>query len=122
MTAGMLIRVILLTLLAGIGYYAFARRHKVPIHIILVLGLLGLGALFVIVPELTNRIAHAVGVGRGADLISYLVEVLLLFVIIHYYTKFVELESQVTRLVREIALLRAEIESATRDRPSKSGS
>ncbi len=105
----MIIRV--LVLLAAVGYYAFLRRHKVPVHIVIVIAMLGVAGFFVVVPEATNRLAHAVGVGRGADLVTYLVELALFFIIIHYYTLFVDLDARVTALVREIALLRAEIEA-----------
>jgi hypothetical protein len=91
-----------------IGWRFFVRRNKLPIHILVVAAVLGLAGLAVIFPELTNDIAHSVGVGRGADLITYLVEVGLLFVVVHYYTKFIELQAQITQLVREIAILRAE--------------
>jgi SAM-dependent methyltransferase len=88
----MIIRILLLAALALIGWRFFVRRSKLPIHIALVATVLGLAGLAVLFPESTNDVAHAVGVGRGADLITYLVEVGLLFVIVHYYTKFVELE------------------------------
>jgi hypothetical protein len=109
----MIIRVLLLASLALIGWRFFVRRSKLPIHIAVVATVLGLAALAVVFPESTNDIAHAVGVGRGADLITYLVEVGLLFVTVHYYTKFVELEGQITRLVRELALLRRELDERT---------
>ena len=48
--------------------------------------------------------------GTGADLVTYLFEVAAAFVLIHYYTKFVELQKQVTDLTREMAILRSEAE------------
>ena len=38
--------------------------------------------------------------------------VAVMFVLLHYYTKFVELQRQVTELTRELAILRAEVERA----------
>jgi hypothetical protein len=110
----MIIRILLLAALAAIGWRFFVKRNKLPIHIIVVAFVLALAAVAVIFPELTNDVAHAVGVGRGADLITYLIEVGVLFVIVHYYTKFVELQAQITQLVREIALLRAELNDRTK--------
>lgn len=107
----MLIRLILLSMLAGIGYFAFLRRHAFPIHIVIVLALLGGAGLLVLMPELTTRVAVAVGVGRGADLITYFVEVGFLFVILHYHAKFAEMERKIAVLTREIALLRADLET-----------
>ena len=111
----MLIRILLLAFLTAIGYFVFLRRQKLPLHILVLMPLLGIAALFVALPNITNTIARFFGVGRGADLISYLVEIGLLFVVIHYYTKFVELQTQITRLVRELALLRAEIENRSHE-------
>ena len=116
----MIIRVVLLSALAIIGWRFFVRRSKLPVHIVLVAGALGLAALAVVFPGLTDQAARTVGVGRGADLINYLVEVSLLFVIGHYYTKFVEHQQQITQLVRELAILRNEVEqlvpTANRDK------
>jgi hypothetical protein len=105
----MIIRILLLALLAVIGWRFFIRRNRLPVHIIVVALVLGLAALAVVFPESTNDIAHAVGVGRGADLITYLVEVGLLFVTVHYYTKFVEVDTHITKLVRELAIVRSEL-------------
>jgi hypothetical protein len=104
----MLIRVLLLGALAFVGYRFFLRRQKLPIHIVILFGILAVGAFFFVFPDLTNQIAHFVGVGRGVDLINYVVDIAVFFVLVLYYTKFVELESQVTHLVREIAILRVE--------------
>jgi hypothetical protein len=101
-----LIRLLLLGALGLISYQVFVRRHRLPVHIVLVLSVLLLAALAVLFPDMTTVVANRLGVGRGADLINYLVEVGLLFIVIHYYTKFVELQEQITVLTREIALLR----------------
>jgi hypothetical protein len=113
----MIIRILLLALLALIGWRFFVRRNRLPVHIIVVAVVLGLAAIAVVVPESTNDVAHAVGVGRGADLITYLVEVGLLFVTVHYYTKFVELDAHVTKLVRELAIVRSELDELKKDKP-----
>jgi hypothetical protein len=107
----MIIRALLLLGLAATGWLVFIRRNKLPFHIVLVFLLLGVGAAAVLAPESTlDDIAHAFGVGRGVDLITYVFEVSVLFVLLHYFTKFVELQRQVTQLTREMALLRAERE------------
>jgi hypothetical protein len=107
----MIIRALLLIGLAATGWLVFIRRNRLPFHIVLVFVLLGAGAAAVLAPEKTlDDIAQAFGVGRGVDLITYVFEVSVLFVLLHYFTKFVELQRQVTQLTREIALLRAERE------------
>jgi hypothetical protein len=106
----MIIRVLLLTVLAAIGWFVFLRRNKMPFHIVTVFTLLVAGAVAVITPKTTDDVAQFVGVERGADLIVYLSIVAIFFVLIHYYTKFTELQRNVTQLAREIAILRADIE------------
>ena len=105
----MIIRVVLLGGLAAIGWLVFLRRNRLPFHIVLVFAMLAAGALAVVFPEATNDLAHVVGVGRGADLITYVIEVVVMFVLLHYYTKFVELQRQLTDVVRELAIARAEL-------------
>jgi hypothetical protein len=106
----MIIRLLLLGGLAAIGWLVFLRRNKLPFHIFTVFLLLGAGGLAVVFPESTNDIARFVGVGRGADLLMYVVVIVVMFVLLHYYTKFVELQRQLTELTRELAILRAETE------------
>jgi len=106
----MIIRVILLSALAAIGWFVFLKRNRLPFHIVIVFGMLATGGAAVIFPEQTDVVANFIGIGRGVDLINYLVDVTVLFVLLHYFTKFVELERHVTALTRELAILRAEVE------------
>jgi hypothetical protein len=108
----MIIRVLLLAGLAAIGWLVFLRRNKMPFHIVTVFGLLAAGAIAVISPATTDDVAKVVGVGRGADLVTYISIVAILFVLVHYYTKFVELQRNLTQLAREMAILRADLENA----------
>jgi hypothetical protein len=116
----MLIRIILLSTIALIAYFAFLRRQKAPLHIMVVFGVLAVAAALVIAPELSSRVAHAVGVGRGVDLINYIVQLAVIFIVIHYFTKFVELNQQITQLTRELAFLRARLEQAEAKGPEPS--
>jgi hypothetical protein len=92
----------------------FLRRNRLPIHIVVVFVILGAGGIAVLFPERTDIIANYMGVGRGVDLITYLFEVAAIFILIHYYTKFVELQRQLTTVTRELASLKADLERATR--------
>jgi len=109
----MIIRILMLAGLAAIGYLVFLRRNRLPIHIVVVFVILGAGAIAVLFPERTDVVANYMGVGRGVDLITYLFEVAAIFILIHYYTKFVELQRQMTTLTRELAILRADLDRAT---------
>ncbi len=106
----MIIRVVMLAALIAIGYLGFVRRNRLPFHIFLVFAILAVAAVAVVFPAKTDIVAAWVGVGRGVDLIGYLVQVSLLFISLHYYTKFVDMQRQITQLVRELAILRAEME------------
>jgi small membrane protein len=106
----MIIRILLLAGLAAIGWLVFLRRNRMPVHIVLVFAMLACAGIAVVFPSITDPVARAVGVGRGADLITYLLEVGTLFVLLHYYTKFVELDRKLTEVVRELAIARAELE------------
>ena len=104
----MILRAALLVFLAFAGHRFFLRRTKLPIHIAIAFAILGAAAVLVVRPELSDRLAHLVGVGRGLDLVTVLVEVFLLYTVVHYHTRFVEMRGEITALVRELALLRAE--------------
>jgi small membrane protein len=107
----MMIRVLLLAALAGIGWFIFLRRNRMPFHIVTLFGLLGAGAVAVVVPDETkDAVANFVGVGRGTDLVTYIAIVSGFFALLHYYTKFVEIQRALTAVTRELAILRAEVE------------
>ena len=106
----MIIRILLLVGLGATGWLIFLRRNRLPIHIMTVFGLIAIGGAAVIFPEMTQKVAELVGVGRGADLVTYIAIVVVMFVLLHYYTKFVELQRQVTELTREIGILRTEVD------------
>jgi hypothetical protein len=108
----MIIRGLLLAGLAAIGWLVFLRRTKLPFHIVIVFGMIAVAAIAVLFPDITASAAVVVGVGRGVDLVTYLVEIGTLFVLLHYYTKFVEVERRLTEVVRELAILRAEVDRA----------
>ncbi len=109
----MIIRIVLLSALAAIGYFGFLRRNRLPVNIIVVFLILGVAGAAVLFPQHTDVVAVWMGVGAGKDLILYLVQVLLLFLSVHFYTKNVDHQRQLAQLVREIALLRAEVERLT---------
>jgi hypothetical protein len=114
----MIIRLLLLSGLAATGWLIFLRRNRLPLHIMTVFGLIAAGGVAVVFPGITQRVAELVGVGRGADLVAYLAIVVVMFVLLHYYTKFVELQRHVTELTRELAILRAEVDRVAPAEPA----
>ncbi len=64
----------------------------------------------VMLPDSTTFLAHRLGVGRGVDLVTYLALLFIFFLLFRLFSRIEELERDITRLVREIALQRAEVD------------
>lgn len=60
-------------------------------------------------PELTIRVAAVLGIGRGADLILYVLVISYLLSLWYVYNRFRKLESQLTEIVRYLAVRDATI-------------
>lgn len=58
-------------------------------------------------PELTSIVAGMLGIGRGADLVSYLGIAVMLIGFWMVYVRLLRLRRELTLLVREIAILEA---------------
>ena len=58
-------------------------------------------------PELTIRIAAIFGIGRGADLILYILAILFFLSFFYIYNRFRKLESHITDIVRDLAIREA---------------
>jgi hypothetical protein len=65
-------------------------------------------------PDITNRLANAVGVGRGADLLLYTLAVTFVFFVVNSYMKFKEYENRINKLARGIAIAEAEVREKNR--------
>jgi hypothetical protein len=85
-----------------IAYLKRLRRAAFDKIFIFLLAIIGI--VFVIDPEMTNKIAHFLGVGRGADLIFYLAILGFSYLIIILYSKIKKLEERLADLVRSQAL------------------
>ncbi len=62
------------------------------------------GIFFVLYPEVTNQLAHFLGIGRGADLIFYLAIMCFGYMVLVLYSKIKKLEDQVAAIVRKQSL------------------
>jgi hypothetical protein len=72
-------------------------------------------------PNVTSRLAKAVGIGRGADLVFYCAILVLLCGIWMLYIRLRRVRREITLLVRHVALLDAERELAS-DKPLNAAS
>ena len=98
------IKILLITGIAFIAVYFFVRFRNSLFDLILLLLLIGVAVLFVVLPELTNRIAHYLGVGRGADLVFYISIIIFWFVILKLYARIRKLEQIITNVIRKDAI------------------
>ena len=64
-------------------------------------------------PEATSRVARALGIGRGADLVFYCAVVIMLIGFWTIYIRLRRVRSDITALVRHLALQDAEREAST---------
>jgi small membrane protein len=104
--------IIQIVLLSSLGfifvlYFTWFRNASYDKMILLIL--LITGGVFVINPELTNKMARWVGVGRGADLLLYLSIVGFSFLFILFYSKIRRMEYTLTELTRNQALLEQQL-------------
>jgi small membrane protein len=100
-----------LMLLGGLGLSAVLYWSKMRSKLrdrVVVFAIILFGIVLVAAPNLSNRLARALGVGRGADLVSYLGLVGGGFCLLLLFSNQRAVQSQITHLVREMAILRAE--------------
>jgi hypothetical protein len=64
-------------------------------------------ALVIALPSISNRIAHLFGIGRGADLVLYLMCFAAILFVLYFYNKQRRLEIIITELVRLDAIRNA---------------
>jgi hypothetical protein len=67
------------------------------------------GIIFVLRPELTNLLAHKLGVGRGTDLMFYLFFLASTYAFLIVYARHRELRRDLTKLTRSFAIEHAVI-------------
>jgi hypothetical protein len=63
--------------------------------------------ILVCMPDWSTRIAGFFGIGRGVDFVSYLSQILIYFLIVLLYVRLQELNANVTKLARHVALLKS---------------
>jgi len=102
------IKVILLIPLLLLIIFYLPKLGNRTFYRLTLIGISLVGILFVLFPSLTDKLAHFVGVGRGADLVTYLFIVFFFLAGITLYSKIRKLEADQTEIVRKIAVLRAE--------------
>jgi small membrane protein len=82
----------------------FRRFRQAAMNKIFIIIVLITGIIFFLYPELTNRTAHFLGIGRGADLIFYLAVLGFGYLSLILYSKIKKLEEQLAVIVRKHSL------------------
>lgn len=83
-------------------------KHLAIRRLIVFIGLAA-GVVVVLAPGLLTRVAEAVGIGRGADLLFYLAIVAGLIYVVNEYKRSVQLARANTQLARELAIAEARL-------------
>lgn len=105
----LLIAVVVITIL--LTRSTATARHQ-AIRRLLLVGFVIVAALSVVFPTWLSWLANLIGVGRGTDLLLYALVIAFLGYITTAFRRINVLERKITLLAREIALARAQFETA----------
>ena len=86
--------------------YRFRRSHSL-VALLFSLGWF-ISTILLLNPPLSTRIASIIGIGRGADLVLYTLAFLFLWAHYQHYVRYRRMEENLTELVRELAIARAQ--------------
>jgi hypothetical protein len=101
------IKIILIALILVVLTWGLRHRDDVGLRAgrrLTVLLLAGFAIVAVIAPELTTRLANAVGVGRGTDLLLYALVVTFVFTTAGLYFRCRDIERRLVEISRAVAL------------------
>jgi hypothetical protein len=110
--------IIKLLLLAGLAAAAYTLVHgrRSALSLLVRRGIallaLALGAVAVLFPDLVTQVAHAAGVGRGTDLVVYVLCVTFLFTTIGLHLRLATMHDRYVELARQVALNAAQGEAS----------
>ncbi|HMU45075.1 MAG TPA: DUF2304 domain-containing protein [Chitinophagaceae bacterium] len=98
------IKLLLITGVLFIAVYFYVRLRNSLFDLFLLLVFISAAIFFILFPESSNRLAHQLGVGRGADLVFYTSILIFWFVILKLYGRIRKLEQIITTLLRKQTL------------------
>lgn len=110
-----MLRIILTALIVLILSHVFwqYRRRTIALSAAVLWGLLWIaGAVLVLWPDLSSRVASAVGVGRGVDLVVYVAILALFYLLFRIIVRIERIERSITDIVRKDALVASRSENA----------
>lgn len=115
----MIIKVLLIAGALALGYLLLRQPgagRTLALRRLLGLAVLAVGIAAVLFPLAVTEVANAVGVGRGTDLVLYILVMVFLFTTVSLYQRLHEMERALTTLARRLAMLDApDAEAERRD-------
>lgn len=99
-----IIQIVLVLAVATLTALYFRRFRSLLLDRLIVILLGASGILFVIFPQLSDKIAYRLGVGRGADLLIYLSILGIVFIYLGLFSKVRQIEEKLTYLARDRAI------------------
>lgn len=103
----MLIKIILVALIALALVWGLRHRDDVGLRAgrrLAALALAGFAIVAVLAPALTTRVAQAVGIGRGTDLLLYTLVLVFVFTTAGLYFRCRDIERRLVEVSRAVAL------------------
>lgn len=98
------IQILLITLVSVIGIYFFVRLRNGIAETILLFTFAITAIVLILFPDITNKAAKFLHVGRGADLVFYISTLLFWFIVLKLYTRQRKLEQTLTQIIRDQSL------------------
>ncbi|MGK2857252.1 MAG: DUF2304 domain-containing protein [Thermoanaerobaculia bacterium] len=104
MTPFQIVAIAALAVVLAISVAAIARKRVTPLVGVFWVGVWLAGAVAIGWPDVTVTLARALGINRGADLVSYLAILAMLAGFFALNLRIRRMESQITTIVQELAL------------------
>lgn len=104
----MLIRFLLIASTLTIAWYFLSSRgtsRTNALKKVLLIGFVAAAIIAILVPDSLTTLAHLVGVGRGTDLLVYVLVQVVAFQMFNTYAKDKQNQRQIVHLARRIAIL-----------------
>lgn len=103
----MIIKILLLTFIAFAVFRLWKRHHENVISarwLILWMIFWIVAASIVVLPEVTQRLAQIVGVGRGSDLTIYVALLSAYYILFRIMVRIEKMERDISKIVEELAI------------------
>jgi hypothetical protein len=111
------LQIIAVVIIALAGFFLLrnggARQQALRRIVMLIFVLVA--AFSVFFPQVWTWVANLLGIGRGADLLLYLLVLIFIGFVANTYRRFRQLENSLTTVSRELALLKYQVENDKTD-------